>query len=310
MISKEIHEGKDGWIFLTGGSNQSLDLFSSKKTPFTSGILSNWEELLRRRSTRAANLGARYLHLIAPEKLSVYPEFYIGDLEVDVRPGAQLQARAQACGLSNVLIDPVAFYGKVNPNIQLYWKTDTHWTYWGCFAAYQLLMSRFGLQANPSLAQRPFHEGEVQFDLGAKLHTPRKETARFYQPVQNAERVFANQLVEFQESNRRFSEIELHVGTSVIYHNTSPDAIDARIVLFGDSFSEYRPHLLTGLLAETFRETHFLWTTNLDFDYVEQVRPDYLVTESAERFMSRVPTDDVNFEQYVRDRLHHLGIKN
>jgi alginate O-acetyltransferase complex protein AlgJ len=50
--------------------------------------------------------------------------------------------------------------------------------------------------------------------------------------------------------------------------------------------------MLTGMLAETVAELHFVWSASVDWSYVERVRPDVLVCEMAERFTARVPSDD------------------
>lgn len=309
LQTSDVCVGTDGWVFLIGGSNNALDFYSTNTTPFTGDICDAWRDLLLRRADRLASIGSRYFHLIAPEKLSVYPEYFPGDLDLAVRPASRILAKDCDPRLRSILIDPVNYFAKVKArNHKLYWKTDTHWTYVGCFAAYQLLMAVAGLPGNGDLLARPFHEGEIVLDLGGKLDPPVKELARFYRPLVHSRRISANPLVQFQEATSRFSEFELHMGTSVIYRNDSDSAIDAKVVLFGDSFSEYRPHLLTGMLAETFRETHFLWTSDIDYDYVARVGADIVVSESAERFMGRAPRDDVDFEAFVRSRLTRFGI--
>ena len=74
-------------------------------------------------------------------------------------------------------------------------------------------------------------------------------------------------------------------------------------MIFGDSFSEYRPLLLTGMLAETFAETHFLWAPQMDWSYVDQVKPDILITELAERFMTYVPTGDLDVDKLGAEKV-------
>jgi alginate O-acetyltransferase complex protein AlgJ len=66
-------------LFLTGGSNEVLEFYTNEKAfPDESG--KEWVRLIIRRTERAANIGAGYVHLIAPEKLSVYPEYFAGEL--------------------------------------------------------------------------------------------------------------------------------------------------------------------------------------------------------------------------------------
>jgi hypothetical protein len=96
--------------------------------------------------------------------------------------------------------------------------------------------------------------------------------------------------------------IGLHIGSRVVFSNEqAPDP--RKIVVFGDSFSEYRPHLLTGILAETFAETHFLWASQIDWGYVNRVKPDFLITELAERFMTHVPTGDVDVDALAAEKV-------
>ena len=85
---------------------------------------------------------------------------------------------------------------------------------------------------------------------------------------------------------------EVHVGAHVVYRNPSPGADPRRLVLFGDSCAHFDPFLLTGLLAESFSEVHFIWSSSLDWPYIERVRPDILLFEIAERFLAKLPKDD------------------
>ena len=85
---------------------------------------------------------------------------------------------------------------------------------------------------------------------------------------------------------------EIHVGAHVVYRNGSAGADPRRLVLFGDSCAHFDPFLLTGMLAESFSEVHFVWSASLDWAYIEQIRPDILLFELAERFLARVPKDD------------------
>ena len=75
-----------------------------------------------------------------------------------------------------------------------------------------------------------------------------------------------------------------------------------------NSFSEYRPHLLTGLLAETFRTVLFVWSTSIDYGLVERFRPDVVITEMAERFIKNlpernIPVDGFDLDSFVLDRI-------
>jgi len=296
-----VHEGDKGWLFLVAGSNHVLDMYQHKSS-FTPTMAKGWVKLLRERTNRLASNGIQYLHLPAPEKLTVLHKFYRGEIEnIGGSPIQQMATRHSAdvpC-----LVNVLPLFAKQVDNTLLYWKTDTHWSFWGCFSAYQLLCARMGVKANTDLLQYPYSEGPVMFDLGAKLDEPTKETGRFYQLAQNAQRSYANTMVRFKEEQGLINEANLHVGSSVVYRNESENAIDKCVMLFGDSFSEYREHLLTGMLAETFREVHFVWNGSIDYKYVDRIQPDVVITELAERFMTRIPDDKFDVHEFAAERL-------
>ncbi len=304
---QDVHIGREGWLFLVAGSNSVKDLYKDPSS-FTDDHAQRWAELLNGREARLSGMGCQYIHLPAPEKLTVMHDYFDGQIEnLEGSPIHYLNKFYSASVPS--LLNPLVFFGQQKDDYKLYWKTDTHWSFWGCFSAYQLLCCELGVEPNVNLVGYPYSEGEVLFDLASKLDEPYTETARFYQLAQTAERIGANVLVDFKERNELIDEISLHVGSSVVYKNDSSDAIDKKLILFGDSFAEYRPHLLTGMLAETFSEVHFIWNSSIDFDYVAKVKPDIVVTELAERFMTRVPVDDLNIEKFAQQRVDEFVAK-
>ena len=302
--TSDVVEGRDGWLFLTGGSNSPLAYYLDPNA--TQYLATEWAALIDDRLSRLAEQGITYRHIAAPNKLSVYPEFFPEELAgFSAHP---IRAVVRELKKKNHLaqqafVNPVPFFNRQKSTTQLYWKTDSHWTYQGCFCAYQLVCASLGVRPNNQLLSRPYTEGRIALDLGGKFQPPIKEKARFYNAQMDSERIFANELVIFKEEQKRVNDIGLHVGSYVVYHN--PSATEKKkLLLFGDSFSEYRPNLLTAMFAETFREVHFIWSANIDFDYVERIKPDILITELVERFMPQVPNDRFVLDKHVAKLLH------
>ncbi len=296
-----VHVGEDGWLFLVSGSNTVIDLYKNDSS-FTDIMAQQWVSLLQKRSAHFEEQGIQYLHLPAPEKLTVLHQFYKGDIE-NIGGSPLLQLASKHGKKLPCLVNVAPFFSSQIDNFPIYWKTDTHWSFWGCYCAYQLLCGRMGVEANSDLLDYPYQEGDVLFDLGAKVEGGLKEKARFYELNQNAQRTYANPIVRFKEEQKLVDDGHLHVGSHIIYKNTAENAVDKCVVLFGDSFSEYRQHLLTGMLAETFREVHFIWNSNIDFEYVSMVQPDFVISELAERFMTRIPTDKLDIQSFSAERL-------
>ncbi|CAN5394046.1 hypothetical protein BH10PSE3_BH10PSE3_10980 [soil metagenome] len=185
----------------------------------------------------------------------------------------------------------------------LYWKTDTHWTFAGAHAAYLQLCERLGARPNVEILARGFNYGDLVLDLGAKVNPQVSERYETHHVLHDAHRSDANPLVLYKEENGFEGVGGLHQGSMVVYRNRNPDADPRKLLLFGDSFSEYRPHLLTGILAETFSEVHFVWSAQVDWAHVDRVKPDILITELAERFMNYVPEDSLDLEEFVTTRI-------
>lgn len=122
-------------------------------------------------------------------------------------------------------------------------------------------------------------------------------------PAPRARRRHANALVRHAEREGRVDEAALQPASLVVYENASAEAAARRIVLFGGAFAGLRAGRLTGLLAESVRELHFLWSADLDDDYIARVRPDAVVTVLAAGAMARVPDDDFDVELAAAERL-------
>jgi hypothetical protein len=154
--------------------------------------------------------------------------------------------------------------------------------------------------------RRTVYEPDFSGDLGAACEPRITEGVTFQSVQRDAVRVYASAIVEHRE--RMGLLRTLHTGSHVIYRNDRA-ADPRRMVLFGDSYSHVAPIQLAIMLAEMFRELHFIWSTQLDYGYVERVKPDLVLSEMAERFVFRPPNDQWNLERYAAERFaEELGV--
>jgi hypothetical protein len=295
-----IHEGRDGWLFLTAGSNNVIGQFSD--TPVMKQRLLDWKALLIARSRRCESLGTTYQHLIVPEKLTVYDHLLEG-LKIDQRLSPARRLRQSLIWhplVRRSCLDLVTAFRERCRSEDLYFRTDSHWSFAGRMVAYRALCEALGATVRDDMPERPFDEQRFQGDLGGQLEPPQSENARFYLLQRDAVRHYASPIVHKREAAGIINT--LHVGAHVIYRNASPNADPRRMVVFGDSYAHFAPSMLTIMLAETFREVHFVWSTSIDWRYVERTMPDILVTQIAERFMFQVPDDTFDLDAYVAQR--------
>lgn len=305
-MSDDVQIGEDGWLFLKGGSNNAEDYYT-EQSAFPAEKLNQWRDLLDSRNSKCAAMGIRFIHFLAPDKTSVYPEFYGRSLPNFLHHPIRL---------FDSILSGRDYWVNVLPHIldekaksPLFYKTDSHWNFTGCYAAYSYICNRLGVQPNETLPTRPRSRVELVMDLGNKLSPPVSESAEFFHMLRDAKRAYANCLVEFNESPDA-KKYGLSLYNSVVtFKNDSSSAVQSKVLLFGDSFCEFRPHMMTGMFAETFREFTFVWNHSVDFDYVREHKPDILITENVERFVNRVPVDGVDIVQAANDRMKEIGKK-
>lgn len=281
-----VHLGRDGWLFLIGGSNRVMDRYRGPLAQWWH--LRRWSRLIAARAARAERLGIRYLHVIVPEKLSVYDHLTDGLRYV---PGhSSARQLAKRLGRSAAYLDLLAPLRAARDGaLPLYLRTDSHWSLEGCLVAYRAIMRAFGATPPADIATRPRVREPVVMDLGEKLPDPPFEDVERMAILREAQRVQTGALLAAYEARGRAAD--LHTGAHVVYRNEAKSADPRCLILFGDSSAHFAPFLLTGFLAESFREVHFVWSSSLDWSYIEAVKPDILLYELAERFLARVPDD-------------------
>lgn len=299
------HAGKDGWLFLTGGTNEVADQY--RRVRSMDGVLRGWRRQILRRIRRARTFGARYLHLVVPEKLSVYEDRFDGlTLDPRLAPVRRLGTLMRwSWPGRRAWIDLLGPMRAARTERDLHYRTDTHWNIHGCLLAYRLVCRACGARPRVDFLDRPFHEFEAVLDIGNKLADPPLETVRNYQLFRDAERVGGGRLIDAFTAAGRLGE--LHSGAHAVYRNRSPDADPRILVLFGDSCANFAGNGLTAMLAETFREVHFIWSSNIDWTYVERILPDIVLCEQVERFLPRVPEDDFDLASCEAERLAALA---
>jgi alginate O-acetyltransferase complex protein AlgJ len=303
VISPDVRVARDGWLFLTGGSNSVIRYYTDPSY-FTAANAVAWAALLIGRKERLERCGVRYLHLAAPDKISVYPDMIGLELpHYDRHPIAQLEAALAARGVADTLVNPLPAFNEHSERERLFLKTDTHWWYIAGMTVLQLVTQRLGFPRHATLEGRKVRRYRMTFDLGNKIDPPITEEAIAVSTREGVTRVFANELAQKFEAQIKARKPVVHNGINVVFRNENADAIDKRLVIFGDSLMDFQESTTTLIFAEHFRETHFVWSPRIDYGYVARVQADIVMTETAERFMIQLPKDDYNLDRDVLQRL-------
>jgi alginate O-acetyltransferase complex protein AlgJ len=289
-VSEGILRGKDDWLFLVGGSNVVATLYDRNSALVSDPQLTKWAELIESRARRLRSLGIQYIHVNVPEKLTIYENKLHDPPAVDWQLSPAIRLGEMLRDLPDVWLDLVTPFRAGRDEKNLFLKTDSHWSLDGCFLCCRLICERLGIPVAPNLLDRGVHEMVGTGDLGLKLEPVVSERRNAFTYARHAKRVYANAVARYLSA----APLPLmHVGSHVRYRNDADWAARKKIVIFGDSSSNIGGDVLTGMLAENLRDVEFIWSSNLDWDYIEQSRPDAVVYELVERFMTILPNDQL-----------------
>jgi hypothetical protein len=288
-MSADVYEGQDGWLFLAGAV---ATLYDHSGFALSDARLSDWVALVETRAARLEQMGVRYVHMPAPEKLTIYDNKLRQPIvNWRLSPALRLDELFRHSPYAHVWLDIIPALRAARDQSQLYAKTDSHWNAEGAFVAYKLLCERIGLSPDLELLSRKHVEYHAVFDLGARMTPPLREWFKMYNFTKNATRYYRNSIAQYLESVT--GKPATFGGSHVAFRNRKVSAANnKKILIFGDSFCSQGAESLTGMLAETAREVEFIWSYDLDWIYIERARPDVVIYEMAERSMTYVPRDD------------------
>ena len=273
--------GEQNWLYINSGSNSLMKYHTGSKQLAISEI-KQWSQLLQRRIAWHHEHQIEYQHLFVPNKIAIYPEYYPYAIDViSERPIIQLE---KECGKS--FLYPCDLFLEQKNNYRLYNKHDCHWNFWGCYLAYSLVCQSLGIEPKTELLDSPIKIVHQRGDLGSKYGVT--EIVLRLNVELNSRIIKDNQLINHS-----------HQGSVRVLKNDSIS--QGKMIIFGDSFCnpgfpDYSTEKrmiarLSNLFAETLNEVHFVWTPWIDYDYIEREKPNFVLTEMAERFVVRVPDD-------------------
>ena len=274
-VRGDVLVGKNGELYLAGGNHSILKYAEGAKLPALN--LSNLAANIAYRKEISAKHGARFAHIIAPEKYMVFRDSF--PIEA---PGSMAQQFFEA-GHTGAIY-PVQLLS--DPGIgRTYAKTDTHWTPAALAAISRLIASvaEIGAATANEVDQRIRAAikttDEIFYgDLGRKL-TPQVGEAR---PVLSV----SADVERFENGVAHDFASPVNDGRLILIESRSA-ATEKTLLIFGDS---YLFHALD-YLPFYFKRIVFLRTRFLHEEIVSMVRPAVVISQMAERYLTRVDLD-------------------
>ncbi|MBW7961140.1 alginate O-acetyltransferase AlgX-related protein [Bradyrhizobium sp. BR 10261] len=285
--ARDVVVGSDGWLFYTADKileqHTGVDIFSSAE-------LESWVHQMEADRDWLAKRGIGFYIVIAPDKNTIYPEKLADYPRAAVTRIDQLAARLKHSDLE--FIDPrEGLFRAKAAGEMVYTPGDSHWSERGAFVAYDMLMERIR-QRYPSVT--PYSLDDYTISHGAPAASDLA-----YILTLDKKLVYS---VERMTPKWKSHQIERQAVTYRpgwgwrIIENKNDLKNRPRLLMFGDSFTDYV--LGPYMLYETFRDPVFTHNNGgtFNFNLVDEVKPDVVVVEFAERYLHLVPMKPVGFD--------------
>lgn len=268
-MENDILLTRDGVAYLAGGNHSVLKYASGELAP-PAVSFKNFSENLAARKFHCESRGIPYLHVVFPDKQSVMEEDF--PIKPVVKLGDVYRKKADAI-VEDILVYPVSMLAGMQG--ESFYPLDTHLTDAGSLVVLETLLKRLDIVCDEIVAKirqricRPvFWSG----DLGSKLAASPKQSGMLLEPDWRLE-IFNSP----GKSNDGSIDILI-----------SPDAmLDKTLLLFGDSFFR----MMLKHFSAVFSRVICLRTRYFHPEMVELIRPDYVMTGNAERYLSFVSSD-------------------
>ncbi|MEZ6045478.1 MAG: hypothetical protein R3C11_07825 [Planctomycetaceae bacterium] len=283
QLSNDVLVGKEGWLFFKG--DRLLDDARGLRS-LTEEELKEWAHHFKANKQRLAQAGISYLIVFVPNKATVYPEYLPDEIRFSEsgRQMAQLVNYLQSEGDLDVLdLTSTLRAGKKSGSV--YFRTDSHWNERGAFLAVKDVLQHLPSHQSslPPFAESLFEEHDYDGrDLSRLLglsdmlseSTSRLTPTALPQPTA--------QLLETET---------YHAGEQLHYLNPIRKEEAPRVGLFHDSFAlDWIPWL-----AEESSSLTCCWSFGLDFELIEEERPQLVIHQIVERMIPvRAPAELVH----------------
>lgn len=280
-----VYQGIDNWFYF-GQSEMLLDF--AGKEPLSEAKLEQWAAKYRAKKQWLEQHDIQYLLVISPDKESVYPEFVIDSWE-KFQGKSKLQQLIEAYPEinENELLDLGSRLIKQKEE-PLFYKSDTHWTPFGAYAAYLIIAEKIEQKFPSTSFKKDFTFSKLQ--------------TRHCSSKQNQCGDLTRTLLDFEPFEESFRRLLEYERCSVIVPTDYPltnipeevvrssitsrcDQAELKAVVFRDSFFV----ALEPFFSENFKQVVYLWKeydqTNIE-EILTLFKPDIVIEEVLERNFS------------------------
>jgi hypothetical protein len=272
QVHDDVLLTQNGTAFLIGGNHSVLKYIKRELKP-TAESLNNFHDNISKRAALSAGLGIPYQHVIFPDKQSVLQDEFPIPNTCRLADEYILGALAPIELSSHILYPADQLASATYPT---YLKLDTHLSDHGSLLVFSLILKRLGVDVPDiikHLSARIIDTKTTCGDLGSKFSPPLKQVSTSLSPDWAY-------TVHSSQSGYNNGQVDIYMASSA--------PVSGRILIFGDSFFR----LMLPFFSRVFQQTVFLRSPFLHPEMIEFIKPNYLLTGNAERYLANVTSDN------------------
>ena len=277
-----IEIGKDGWYFYnTPGMKNTYD----GSVRYSENDKLKINEVLDKRTAFLKNLGIDYTLMVAPDKLTMYPEKlpptykkFSSETALDDYSGILDSTK----NLNFVNLKP--FLEEEKKSGDIFFKTDSHWNSKGALKAYEQLVHIY--QDNPKIkfqqisttnAVKRNYAGDLSYFMNTLDYIYDADQTYFLTSTNTATRIV---------ENLQYTMLDGHKVEYEKWENSNKTL--PKLVLIGDSFTD----AMRKWLAENFSEVNYYKNTNgFAYQEISKDKPDLVLQIFNEAQLVNVPNE-------------------
>jgi len=263
----DVIHGKQGRLFFGSQAGFDLTRFVSG-TPFDERTLMLWRQALTRRAQEFKRRGVVYAIFITPDAHSICKDDLPDSIDSTFTPPGDVFLDAMKDIPDILFVDPRPALQAAKGLLEIYRKTESHWTQYGSFIAYNVLCD--ALAPFVDITRVPARDVTFQFrrilgDLGVMVEPEVSEMTPMATVLHSRNTILGD---------------NDGVGRINMAESRAPTARPCRAVIFRDSYmTDVNPYMMKSfsdiLMAGT--------TTRMFFDLVDEWKPDVVISQLSER---------------------------
>jgi len=279
LNNPNVYFGKDGWMFYIGANGRETyenrepisqyDLYRIKY------LFEERRDWLKERGIKLYIFFPRISQFIYEEKLGprMYRHNKISKLDQLV---SFLKINSD---LDIIDVEKPILEAKKTTKEELYYKSSTHWNYYGAYFAYAAIINHI-YKDFPDIGQPiPFKDITWSYSADIKKDVDLIEMAALigylkgYELLPKNPDIYAGDTIEHHFTKGKPDFPALYVVNKKKQH--------PNMVMFRDSYTRH----LYPYLSHHFNRSSYLWTNTFNKDLVEEEKPDMVIWEMSDRFI-------------------------